>query len=188
MDESRLIEALKQRDPAAMSEVFEIHANRVWRLALSLLHDEQQADGVVQNTFLALIEHIDGFEGRASIGTWLYRVAYNECAGRIRRARPDVSMDEFDEGEFMPASFIDWDAMPDAALTNQEAAEQMQQAIDALPPALRTVFLLRDVEGLDTRSTAQTLGISESAVKVRLHRARLALRESLAAYFEEYQS
>lgn len=188
MDESGLIEALKQRDEAALSTVFEQYHNRIYRLAVSVLHDEQQADGVVQNTFLALIKHIDGFEERASLGTWLYRVAYNECTGRIRKYKPQEELDEYLDAEIIPAAMVDWSSVPDSILTGSEAMEQMNHAIEQLPHTLKVVFTLRDVEELSTRETAHIVGISESAVKVRLHRARLALREHLASYFEEYTS
>ncbi|PJF22042.1 MAG: RNA polymerase subunit sigma-24, partial [Phototrophicales bacterium] len=150
--------------------------------ALRILHDEQQADGVVQNTFLKLIEHIESFEERANLSTWLYRVAYNECMQRIRRAKPEINIDE----NLMPTHFIDWDTIPDAVFSSQETQAQIQRAIETLPHTLKTVFILRDIEELSTAQTAQILGISESAVKVRLHRARLMLRERLATYFEDY--
>jgi RNA polymerase sigma-70 factor (ECF subfamily) len=186
-DETALIAALKQREPQALAQAFELYAAVIYRLALSILHDEQQADGVVQDTFLKLIEHIDGFEGRARLSTWLYRVAYHECTGRIRRAKPLLNLDDFPEDEtVLPAHFVDWQTLPEQALSSRETADQIQQAIDGLPPTLRLVFILRDVEECSTRQTADILGLTEAAVKVRLHRARLALREALAAYFEEY--
>lgn len=154
----------------------------MYRLALRILHDEQQADGVVQNTFLSLIKHIDTFEERANLSTWLYRVAYNECMGRIRRAKPEVSMDD----DLMPAHFVDWETIPDAVFSSQETHSQIQQAIESLPQTLKVVFTLRDIEELSTAETAHILDITESAVKVRLHRARLMLRERLAIYFEDY--
>jgi len=181
-----LVDALRQRDPDALTTVFNTHADKIYRLAVSILHDEVQADGVVQNTFLALIKHIDRFEGRADIGTWLYRVAYNECMGRIRKQRPQVDLDTLFDDELMPTSFVDWNTLPDAILGSSEAMNEMQTAIKKLSPSLQAVFMLRDVEDLSTAQTAHILDISESAVKVRLHRARLALREHLAHYFEEY--
>jgi RNA polymerase sigma-70 factor (ECF subfamily) len=187
-DEQALIAALKRRDPAALAIVFDRYADKLYRLAAGLLNDEQQADGVVQNTFLALIEHVDSFEGRASIGTWLYRVAYNEAMSRLRRARPHVdweTVDDADADDVMPVCLVNWDSVPEVVTSSHEALEQMQQAVASLSPALRAVFLLRDVEELSTRETAESLNISQATVKVRLHRARLALREQLAIYFEE---
>lgn len=182
-----VVAALKRRDPQALAQVFEQYANKIYRLAVGILHDEQQADGVVQDTFLKLIEHIDHFEGRSSIGTWLYRVAYNEAQGRLRRRKPQVPLNEGDGEEFMPACLIDWETVPDSILGSDEAMQEMKRAAESLSPALRAVFFLRDVEEFSTRETAAILNISPAAVKVRLHRARLALREKLASYFEEYK-
>lgn len=187
--DTQWIDALKQRDPAALSSVFEAYADKIYRLAVSLLHDEQSADGVVQDTFIKLIEHVDNFEGRSSISTWLYRVAYNECMMRVRRQRPQLQLDSLDDGEaFMPTNLTRWDEVPDTAILESEAVDEMRKAVEKLSPALQAVFTLRDVEELSIRETAQILEISESAVKVRLHRARLQLREQLAGYFDDRTS
>lgn len=186
MSEENLIAALKRREPAALAAVFEQYADRIYRLAVSLLHDEQQADGVVQDTFLALIESIHQFEGRSSLGTWLYRVGYNECRMRQRSIRPDIELDAVEDPDAMPQHFADWSTVPDHILESSEARTEMERAIQSLKPEMRTVFVLRDVEGLSTEETAHIMNISEGAVKVRLHRARLALREKLAAYFTEF--
>jgi RNA polymerase sigma-70 factor (ECF subfamily) len=185
-DDSSLVTRLKQRDRDALAEVFEMYSDRIYQLALSLMHDEQVADGVVQNTFMALIEHIDTFEGRSSLGTWLYRVAYNEVMGRLRRARPEVALDDDSDDDLaVPEKMIDWQTLPDALLSGSELMHQIDQAVQTLRPGLRAVFVLRDMEELSTEETAQVLGITSGTVKVRLHRARLALREQLAGYFEE---
>lgn len=185
----QILMALRRRDPQALAILFEQHADAIHRLALNVLGgDAQQADGVVQNTFIALIEHVEQFEGRARISTWLYRVAYNEALRRLRRARPQLALDDaLDEDLPMPASLFDWRDLPEEALRQQEARAMMQAAIDALPASLRAAFTLRDVQEFSTREVAEILSISEAAVKVRLHRARLALREALSAYFEEYR-
>lgn len=188
VDETQLIEALQRRDQAALSTVFEQYANKIYRLAAGILQDDQQADGVVQDTFLKLIEHVDSFEGRSSIGTWLYRVAYNQANGRLRKSKPQVNMDELLDEDLIPACLVDWEALPEQVMGSSEALALMQQAIQDLSPSLRAVFQLRDVDELSTQETADILGIKPSAVKVRLHRARLALRERLATYFEEYTS
>ncbi|MCB9437228.1 MAG: sigma-70 family RNA polymerase sigma factor [Anaerolineales bacterium] len=185
MNERALLEALRARDPNALTILFERHADSIYRLALRLLNDEAMADGVVQDTFIAVIEHIDGFEGRATISTWLYRVAYNNAMGRLRKARPHLDLDEATAGYCIPEAFIDWETIPERTLSSTEVKAELDRAINALNPNLRAVFLLRDVEELSTEATAHVLGISEGAVKVRLHRARLALREQLAGYFME---
>lgn len=186
-DEQALVSALKARDPVALAQLFEQYSDKLYRLAVGLLHDEQQADGVVQNTFVALIAHIDRFEGRSKLGTWLYRVAYNESMMRLRHTRPEMALDDMDEeGVIMPVSLVDWQTVPEVITVSREAQAEMERAVTSLKPDLRVVFTLRDVEELSTRETAAILGIGESLVKVRLHRARLALRERLSIYFEEY--
>ena len=185
LEEQALIEALRGHDKEALSTVFEHYSDRIYRLALSLLHDEQRADEVVQETFIRLIEHIDRFEGRSSLGTWLYRVAYNNAVGRLRRDKPQLALDEFDaQDRPMPENLVDWNTVPEALLIGSESMEQVAQAIQTLKPTQRAVFLLRDIEELSTQETAEVLGLTPGAVKVRLHRARLALREQLADYFE----
>lgn len=184
-NDAELILALKRRQQTALATVFERFADKIYRLAVSLLHDEQQADGVVQDTFLALIEGIDRFEGRSDLGTWLYRIAYNECMMRLRNSRPTLELDALDEPDAMPTHFVDWSGLPDSVVESSEAVDEMERAIARLNPELRACFLLRDVDELSTAEAAQILGITEGACKVRLHRARLALREMLAVYFEE---
>lgn len=185
-DEHGLVVALKQRDPAALAEVFATYSDKIYRLAVSLLHDEQTADGVVQDTFLTLIEHIHTFEERASLATWLYRVAYNHAQTRLRRQRPQVDVEELDGDDIaLPEKLIDWSTLPERFLTGEEAMSQIMAAIGTLSPTLQAVFILRDVEELSTEATAEALGIQPGTVKVRLHRARLALREQLAGYFED---
>jgi RNA polymerase sigma-70 factor (ECF subfamily) len=112
-------------------------------------------------------------------------VGYNECLMRLRGVRPDVELDAVDEPEtVMPANFTDWSSVPEAVISSDEAADELARAIARLKPEYRAVFMLRDVDELSTAETAQALGISETLVKVRLHRARLMLREWLAAYFD----
>ncbi|MCB9450132.1 MAG: RNA polymerase sigma factor [Anaerolineaceae bacterium] len=183
-DEQALIAALKQRDSAALEAVFAAHADRIYRLGMNLLHDEQQADNVVQDTFLTLIEHIDQFEGRSSLSTWLYRVGHNHCLTQLRRVRPNLELDSLDEPDIAPVNFTPWSA-PEEMVFSSEIAGELERAIATLSPALRAVFVMRDIEEFATGETADILGISESAVKVRLHRARLLLREQLAPYFGE---
>ena len=183
-NDQQLLDGLRKHDPQALSTAFDCFSDRIYRLAVSLLQDEQQADGVVQDSFITLIEHIDRFEGRAAISTWLYRVAYNNCMGRLRKKRPTVEIDAHDDPDIlMPTQLLDWRTLPEAVISADETQDQITQAVEQLSPALRAVFLMRDVEDFSTEETAAALGISLSAVKVRLHRARLQLREALASYF-----
>jgi len=188
IDEKDLLKRLKDGDSNALEIIFDMYSDKIYRLAIGILHDEQQADGVVQDTFLKLITSFESFEGRSSISTWLYRVAYNESLKRIERSKRNISLDVALDNDFMPSNFAPWDEVPDTAFNSREAIEQMQRAIDDLPPLLKVVFTLRDVEGLSTAETASIVNITKSAVKVRLHRARLLLREQLANYFKEYSA
>lgn len=185
VDPTALIAALRARDADALTWLFERTSHKLYRLALNLLHDEQAADDVVQNTFIALFEHIETFEGRARIDTWLYRIGYNDAMTRLRRERPHVDLDDIEGDELPPPTLIAWDDLPEHLLSSAEARAQMDAAAATLKPVQRAVFLLRDVEELSIKETADILNLSESAVKVYLHRARLDLREKLSQYFAE---
>ncbi len=186
------IDALRAGDPAAVSALFETYADRIYRLALGVLGDPAAAEDVVQETFLSAITHLNRFEGRSSLGTWLYRVAYNASINGLRRRTdeplpPDEPDDDAETGAALPLpkAIIDWAGMPERWQADREVSAEIERAIAALPQSLRVVFLLRDVEGLSTEETAEALGLSEGATKVRLHRARLAMRERLSVYFRE---
>ena len=179
--------ALQAGDPAAFEQLFEANADRLYRLAFGLLGDPATAEDVVQEAFLAVIKGVATFEGRASLTTWLYRVAYNASIDRLRR-KPEEPLPGDEPGDeletaVIPQAFVDWDLTPEQMLANAEVRQHLDQAIHALPAGLQAVFLLRDVEGLSTAEAAEALGLSISATKVRLHRARLLLRETLAGYF-----
>jgi RNA polymerase sigma-70 factor (ECF subfamily) len=136
----------------------------------------------VQETFLRFFERLDQFEGRSQIGTWLYRVAYNASIDHLRQRKPLLSMDVVDDDDSlpMPAVFTDWSQWPERLLTDAEVTAELDKAIASLPEKYRAVFILREIEGLSTQETAQVTELSVSAVKVRLHRARLILRERLS--------
>jgi RNA polymerase sigma-70 factor (ECF subfamily) len=132
---------------------------------------------------------IGGVEGRAGLSTWLFRIAHNAALMRLRRAEPHfVSVDESDEGDDradVPRQLFDWCCLPEQDFATAEARAELERAVRDLPEKLRTVFILRELEGLSTEATAGALGLSAEAVKARLHRARLWLRERLSGYFTE---
>jgi RNA polymerase sigma-70 factor (ECF subfamily) len=183
------LRALKSGDPAALAALFEAHADKVYRLALGLLRDPAAAEDIVQETFLAALTHLDRFEGRSSLSTWLYRVAYNATQDHLRRREGEPLPAEEPDSEAgeppMPQALLEWTFTPEQVLADAEAGQQMDLAIGTLPRSMRAVFILRDIEGLSTDETAEALGLSPGAVKVRLHRGRLALRERLSGYFAE---
>lgn len=187
LDDSQLLNALRQRDPTAFAQLFEMYSDKVYRLAFGLLEDENEAEGVVQDAFMRLLERLDQFEGRSKLGTWLYRIAYNLSIDRLRKRQPMLNlMDESDDESIpVPAVLTDWREAPEAWLDSSELSAELDRAIAGLPAKLKAVFILREIEGASTEECAQVLGITESAAKVRLHRARLLLREHLAAYVME---
>lgn len=187
--EAALLARIRAGDKSACAECVERHAPGLYRLALRLLGDEDEAEDVVQETFLNAFKAIDSFDGRSSLGTWLYRIAYNAALMRLRRWQPTlVSVDEpalAEDGAELPRQLFDWCCLPEEDFEAAEARAELEAAIEELPEKLKAVFVLRELEGLSTEETAQALGLSLEAVKTRLHRARLWLRERLSGYFTE---
>lgn len=190
--ESELLEGLRAGDPMAYRTFVELNSANVYSIALKLLADEQEAEDVLQETFLSAFQAIYRFEGRSKLSTWLYRIAYNASLMRLRKRdqMTTFSLDQppRDEGESGgPGSrhLVDWSTVPDGQLLTAEARQEMDRAIAELPESLRSAFVLRDIQGLSGAETAEILGITVQAVKNRLHRARLRLRDRLSGYFAE---
>lgn len=183
------LDALKAGDRAEFARLVEMYSDQVYGLALKILGDAQDAEDVLQETFIKALRSVAGFEGRSSLSTWLYRIAVNEALMTIRRRKGEtVSIDEEkedSEGQTEPVEIVDWCCLPESEMMSAEARGFLDAAIQRLSPALSAVFVLRDIQGLSVRDTAETLNISEMAVKTRLLRARLKLREELSAYFGE---
>lgn len=181
------MQELKAGKPDAFASLFDTYADRLYRLGMSLVGDPFEAEDIVQEAFLKAISHIDRFQARSRLGTWLYRVVYNSSIDRLRGRVDNPLPEESDPDENslpMPEVLLEWHT-PEALVISNEGQDYLDQAIQSLPGSLRSVFVLRDIEELSTAQTAEILGIGESLVKVRLHRARLALREQLAVYFAE---
>lgn len=183
------LEALKAGDRAAFSQLVETYSGRLYRLALKLLQNPQDAEDILQETFIKAFRYIQGFDGRSSLSTWLYRIATNEALMQLRRKRPEtVSIEEpMEDGEQEqePLQIVDWCCLPEQELLSSETRRRLDEAVKRLPETLKTVFLLRDIEDLSTAETAEVLGLTETAVKTRLSRARLRLREDLSVYYAE---
>jgi RNA polymerase sigma-70 factor (ECF subfamily) len=181
--------ALQSGDRAEFARLVDAYSGPIYRLALKMLNDSQDAEDVLQETFIKAYRALQTFEGRSSLSTWLYRIAVNEALMHLRQRKPDqVSIDagrETEEGEGEPVQIVDWRALPEEELLSVETRQVLDKAIQRLPATLRSVFLLRDIEGLSVRETAEALDVSESVVKTRLLRARLNLRDQLSAYFNE---
>jgi RNA polymerase sigma-70 factor (ECF subfamily) len=183
------IEALRAGDRTEFARLVDAYSAPIYRLGLRMLGNEQDAEDVLQNTFLSALTHLANFEGRSSVLTWLYRIAVNEALMTMRRGKPEVNIDDTDSSDesedLLPTQFVDWGALPEDELLSTEGKTALDHAIQNLPENLRTVFLLRDIQELSIKDTAETLGLTESNVKVRLLRARLSLREQLSAYYGE---
>lgn len=183
------LEALQDGDRQAFAQFVEANSAKIYRLALKMMGNPQDAEDILQETFLKAYRGIQNFAGRSSLSTWLYRIATNEALMALRRKQLNtVSLDEplqTEEGEQEPLQIVDWCCLPEKELLSTETRGWLDKAIERLSPALRIVFVLRDVEGLSTLEVAQALNLSEEAVKTRLSRARMRLREELSVYFGE---
>lgn len=194
MTEERCDEELVVRaragDEAAFTELVRRHEGRVYTLALKMLHNPADAEDVLQETFINALRGLKTFRAEATFATWLYRIAYNATLMKLRKPVTTLSLDETIEGDesAMPRELMDWSHDPEAEVLNRETRHMMQAAVDTLSPALRSVFVLRDMDGLSTEETATVLGVSLEVVKTRLHRARMILRNELADYYAARQS
>jgi len=190
--EADLLEALRRGDRQAFAAVIDRCGDTVYHVAYRLLGSREEAEDVLQETFLQAFQHLGSFRGEARLCTWLYRIAYNLALMRLRRREPEmISIDQpilREDDEELPRELVDWCCLPEEELLRAELRSVLDEAIQDLPTGLRMAFLLRDVEGLSTEEVAQILGISPDAVKTRLHRARLRLRERLSRYFAEEQA
>ncbi len=183
-----LVQAAKQGNLEAFSQLVKRYDRNIFRIAQHITHNEEDAQDVVQDAFLKAYQNLGQFQGNSKFYTWLVRIAVNEALMKLRRRRTDktVSMDEDVETEegSMPREVADWGPNPEQLYRQSELGEILKKTIQGLPPVFRTVFVLRDVEGLSTEETAEMLGLSIPAVKSRLLRARLQLRERLSKYFK----
>ena len=186
--ELALVQAAKKGDLEAFSELVKRYDRNVFRIAQHITHNEEDAQDVVQDAFLKAYQNLEQFQGTSKFYTWLVRIAVNEALMKLRRRRTDktVSIDEDVETEegSMPREVADWSPNPEQLYGQSELSDILKKTIQGLPPGFRTVFVLRDVEGLSTEETAEMLNLSIPAVKSRLLRARLQLRDRLAKYFK----
>jgi RNA polymerase sigma-70 factor (ECF subfamily) len=186
------LEALQAGDPKEFSRLVDTYSSKIYRLAIKMLSQQQDAEDVLQETFIKAYRGLKSFDGRSKISTWLFRIATNEALMVIRRKHPEVmSIDEpieTEDGEQELVQIIDWCCLPEEELLSDETKERLDAAVLKLPERLRVVFLLRDINDLSTHETAEILGLSDTAVKTRLSRARLRLREELSVYFGERTS
>lgn len=188
-EDQELVERVRQGETSAFSTLVTRYNRKIYRLAKHITDSEADAEDVLQDTFLKAFEHLDSFQGNSKFYTWLVRIAVNESLMRLRKRKSSrtVSLDEPVENGDDPVirEIAVWDGNPEQRYSNEELRQILDQAIQNLKPTFRTVFLLRDVEELSTEETAAALDLSIPAVKSRLLRARLELRERLTRMFRK---
>ena len=185
--ESTLIASAQNGDKKSVSLLVNKYSSRIYAVAFRLMQNEEDAEDVLQETFIIMLNKLGTFEGKSSLYTWLYRVATNVALGKLRKKKNVDDSRSFDKIEFENISSLelaDWPDHLEEKFDTDEFRKCLQKAMDELPDHYRTVFILRDLEGHSTRNTAKILEISEANVKVRLMRARLYLRDQLAYHLK----
>jgi RNA polymerase sigma-70 factor (ECF subfamily) len=185
-DESALVAAAKAGDISAFETLVGRYERKIFRLTQNITQNREDAEDAMQEAFLKAYEHLQSFEGNSRFHTWLVRIAVNQALMKLRKRRPNVvSLDEeVNTGEDMvPREVEDWGPSPADRYAQTELSEILTKVIGDLDPPFRIVFQLRDIEELSTEETAEALGLSVPAVKSRLLRARLKLRQTLNQYF-----
>jgi len=191
-DELALVQAARNGDVGAFEQLLKRYDRKIFRLAHHITQQREDAEDVLQETFLKAYQNLAGFQGNSKFYTWLVRIAVNESLMKLRKRRSDrtVSLDEDVETEdgSMPREVPDWGPSPEQLYGREELNDILSRTIHGLPPSFRTVFVLRDVEGLSTEETAEALALSVPAVKSRLLRARLQLRDRLSRFFQRQKA
>jgi RNA polymerase sigma-70 factor (ECF subfamily) len=192
-DEAQLVSASKAGESAAFEELVNRYERKIFRLGMNITQNREDAEDVMQDAFMKAYQHLDRFQGDSRFYTWLVRIAVNEALMKLRKRRPNqVSLDEplsdSDGDDSYFREIEDWGPSPEKRFAQTELNEILNSVISELDPIFRVAFLLRDVEGLSTEETAQILGISTAAVKSRLLRARLKLRQKLNKYFKRSEA
>lgn len=186
--DQQLVSMAKAGDKDAFSVLVERHESKIYGLCLKMLGNPEDAEDVLQEVFIKAFQALPGFREEARFSTWLYRIAHNACLMRIRKKKLEtVSLDrplDVEEGQIQ-RDVTDWSTDPRTDVMSEELSSVLTRHINELSPDNRIVFVLRDIHGLSTDDTADVLGLSVPAVKSRLHRARLYLRERLSDYMVE---
>lgn len=190
--EQDFIRRLKARDEAALEELMAQYETKVFGLVLRMTGSRQDAEEILQDVFLTVFQKIDGFRGDSKLSSWIYRVATNTALMKLRKRSKfqEIPLEEelgpkMTEEGMIAEPVVDWSKLPDEELARKELLQRIDEALACLPPDYRSVFVLRDIEGLSAEETSQILKISIMALKSRLHRTRLFLRKELADYMAE---
>jgi len=189
LSEQALIERVKAGEAELFYQLIESYQRAVFSAAFSVLANEADAEDVAQEAFLKAYARLDQFRGECKFSTWLVQIAINEARMRRRKDRKALydSIDEGyqdESGDYFPCDYADWREIPSEALEQNELKTALSRAINSLKPMYREVFVLRDVQGLNIRETAEALGLNEALVRTRLLRARLQMRDALAPGYD----
>ena len=190
-EDAEVIQAINDGRPDRFHEIVQRYEGRLYNFGLKMCGHVQDAEDLVQETFLNAFRYMDAFRFETKFKNWLYRVATSVCLKKRRRSKfapeKELSLEEFlpAEGEASPDAVPEWAAQPLDQLLTSELSQVIRDAIVELPENHRLVVVLRDLEGFSTEETAQMLGLTTANVKVRLHRGRLFLREKLKGYFDD---
>ncbi len=185
-DDLELVHASKKGDVAAFEQLVKRYDRKLFRIAQHVTHNREDSEDVVQEAFLKAFQHLGEFREDSKFSTWLIRITLNQSLMKLRKQRrtKEVALDEdFQAGEMLPMEVADWAPNPEQLYGASEFREILVKALKELRPVLRAVFVLRDIEGFSTAQTAEVLNLSHAAVKARLWRGRLQLRERLNRYF-----
>ena len=187
-DESLLVREAKAGNYAAFEELVNRYEKKIYRLGMNITGNPEDAEDVLQEAFLKAFQHLPEFREDSRFYTWIVRIAVNEALMKLRKRRTsrEVPMEDSEDenGEVLVREFADWKPNPEQQYAQAELDRILQGAVRTLSPGFRTVFYLRDVEGLSTEEAAEMLNLSVGAVKARLFRARLRLREELSKIFK----
>lgn len=187
--EAKLIKRVCEGEPAAFEELVRPYERLIYVTAISVLRNQADAEEVAQEAVLKAFSKLASFRAECRFSTWLVQITYNEARMKIRKDRRHLydSIDEQKhdlEGDYSPKDFADWRPIPSEIFERNETRQALENAINSLGPTYREVVVLRDVQSLSIKDTATVLGIPETSVKTRLHRARLMLRDALAPGFD----
>jgi len=187
-EEAAVVAQARLGNASAFNELLRRYERKIFRLALHITQNREDAEDVLQESFLKAYEHLDQFQGQSKFYTWIVRIAVNQALMKLRKRKSDrsVSLDEtIDTGEDnIGREIAAWDENPEQQYSREELNRILTSAVDGLTPIYRAVFVLRDIDGLSTEEAAEALELSVPAVKSRLLRARLQLREKLTRYFK----
>ena len=188
-DQADLIERLKAGDQAALETAFKLYSVKLYNVALRILGEPADTEEVIQDVFWTVYRKAKLFQGNSQLSTWLYRLTVNAALGKIRRRKKSQKLDyeEFlpkfqTDGHHLARPVVDWSDSLDEKYSKQELHDLLSKALDQLKPLDKSVVVLSDLEGLSDKEIAAALGLSVSAVKTRLHRARLFLRGKMAVH------